>query len=308
MAGEMSPDDGYALLQDAGPQMDAVRAALLLRRKQAGRNMGAQADPTVRTLPAARMAALMGNGVGQSFASVPSAAPDPNADTPQDIARKAALSQLVLRGSGPGSTGEVSGGDAATRQGMQQKIADPRMLAMRRAQSDQARDNAKRLRDNAGAYANTHPGATPDEIAAYGGGRPTVGGKRLAAREASRLKRLQQANDQMAPILALTQAQHGGKPGEQAQANLHNATADAIRMQMLKEYGGGSPGMGPMPGQTPPPLGAGIGPMPGQVPPGQGGIKKRPRTIFDEIGDSGNIFTPTPMPGMGGPGRMPGGF
>lgn len=307
MAGEMSPDDGYALLQDAGPQMDAVRAALLLRRKQAGRNMGAQADPTVRTLPAARMAALMGNGVGQSFASVPSAAPDPNADTPQDIARKAALSQLVLRGSGPGSTGEVSGGDAATRQGMQQKIADPRMLAMRRAQSDQARDNAKRLRDNAGAYANTHPGATADEIAAYGNGRPTVGGKRLAAREASRLKRLQHANDQMAPILALTQAQNGAKPGEAAQANLHNATAEAIRAQLLQQYGGGSPGMGPMPGQTPP-LGAGIGPMPGQVPPGQGGIKKRPRTIFDEIGDSGNIFTPTPMPGMGGPGRMPGGF
>ncbi len=90
MAGELTPDDGYALLQNTTPGMATLRDSLMARRKLAERNMAAQAVPQLPVGP--RMRALM--MAGQSNGP-PARTADPYADTPEDAgARKTANHQI----------------------------------------------------------------------------------------------------------------------------------------------------------------------------------------------------------------------
>ncbi len=284
----MDPTEGES------PTTELIKAALLARQKLAQRNMAAMQDPTVRTLPPERMAALLGNR-GQSFANVAQA--DPYADTPEDTARKAALSKLRLSSKvrqtdlGPAAgTGEVSGGDSFTRQRMQSLLSGVNQTA-RKQQGDNARARAKQLADASGAYANTHPGATPAEIAAYGGGRPTAEGNRLKRADFMRKRAEALAMSQARPMLEAIAAQHGMRPDQAAQARLHNAQAQLYEHMQQ----GGVPGA--------PQAGAQSPQVPGAPAP-QPGITQRPMTAWERwmalAQGSGNPdpYSAMPIPGQ----------
>lgn len=163
MAGELTPDNGYALLQNTTPDMAMLRRNLLARRALAQRNSAAMQPPPQMagagstTPDAVRARALgdynrFGNG-GVVLNQPPVAQPDPGADTPEDAARKAAMSRMKLssyNNAGRAGSGEVSGGgvdDWQARRALQAKLsanATQRTGGLtRREQSDLARANVE---------------------------------------------------------------------------------------------------------------------------------------------------------------------
>lgn len=165
------------------------------------------------------------------------AAPDPYADTPEDVARKAAMSKLKLRGetadTGFGSRRTVGrplvkGASGEEKAALEEALSNDKRIASRAAQGDQARKNLAAYAD--GSKKRPHH-VTEAE-------RKADGRQLMADREAALVKA------QMAPYLDYVRAQHPDNPHHVAAANKDNAIAAAIRAQMTQE----APGPGAMPG------------------------------------------------------------
>lgn len=231
-------DRDAAATQKLALKQGVFDKALDQRKALARRNIAAMqpSDPAMRTIPPERMAALMGNGGGtQSMASVASA--DPYADTPADVARKAAMSKLKLRGetadTGFGSRRTVGrplvkGASGEEKAALEEALSNDKRIASRAAQGDQARKNLAAYAD--GSKKRPHH-VTEAE-------RKADGRQLMADREAALVKA------QMAPYLDYVRAQHPDNPHHVAAANKDNAIAAAIRAQMTQE----APGPGAMPG------------------------------------------------------------
>lgn len=131
------------------------------------------------------------------------AAPDTGGDTAADVARKAAMDKMRLVGR-QGGVSEVAGGTPETRQPLQAQFADPRALAARARQGNEARSVAMNMVDK-------------------GIQRPTRESQN-AARMEKKLSLMQRMNSiQAAPTIAMIQAQHTQDPTKQAEANYYRA-------------------------------------------------------------------------------------
>jgi len=230
---------------------EEIRRREILR--QLARNANAQFDmpasPDQGQLAARIAAAKMNDyqrfgagGNGVVLNQLP-AGPAPEGDTAFDVARKAEMGKMKLTG---GNRHGDQGRSTVTSSG------DPGMVLRMRELMKENYENRRNSKDANGQTQPEAARARAADMASKGIQRPTRQSQN-DARFARRLAAMNAINmTQVAPQVALMQAMHGANPAQSAQANYHNAMADAIRQQMTQDQGGQAAPPGAPPAQLPP--------------------------------------------------------